>query len=341
MDLARIQEELRNQKLDGWLFFDHHLRDPLAYRVARHARDRRPVAALVLHDSRGGRAASAWSTASSASSSAPCPARRSRIPPGRSSAQRSRGSSPGKKRIAMQYSPDVRGAVCLQRGRRHHRAGAQPGSGSGHFGRADPGLRSALDAVADGIALRSGPARRQGARRRLRVDSRAHAQRRRRCRKWRCSNSCATGSRRRACSPTTARSWAATRTPRTRTTSRARASPRRSSRATGCCSICGPSSISPTRCTTTSRGRRSAATIPPTRCAMCSASSPARAMRPSSACRGDRGRHEPLHGFEVDDACRAVIHKRGLRRILHAPHRPLDRRGGARQRRQHGQLRNP
>lgn len=33
MNLARIQEEIRNQKLDGWLFFDHHLRDPLAYRV--------------------------------------------------------------------------------------------------------------------------------------------------------------------------------------------------------------------------------------------------------------------------------------------------------------------
>ena len=33
MDLARIQEALRRQNLDGWLFFDHHLRDPLAYRV--------------------------------------------------------------------------------------------------------------------------------------------------------------------------------------------------------------------------------------------------------------------------------------------------------------------
>jgi Xaa-Pro aminopeptidase len=33
MDLARIQEALRRQKLDGWLFFDHHQRDPLAYRV--------------------------------------------------------------------------------------------------------------------------------------------------------------------------------------------------------------------------------------------------------------------------------------------------------------------
>jgi Xaa-Pro aminopeptidase len=33
MDLAKIQQEIRNQKLDGWLFFDHHVRDPLAYRV--------------------------------------------------------------------------------------------------------------------------------------------------------------------------------------------------------------------------------------------------------------------------------------------------------------------
>jgi Xaa-Pro dipeptidase len=33
MQLDKIQEEIRNQNLDGWLFFDHHLRDPLAYRV--------------------------------------------------------------------------------------------------------------------------------------------------------------------------------------------------------------------------------------------------------------------------------------------------------------------
>ena len=33
MRLDSIQQEIRNQKLDGWLFFDHHLRDPLAYRV--------------------------------------------------------------------------------------------------------------------------------------------------------------------------------------------------------------------------------------------------------------------------------------------------------------------
>jgi Xaa-Pro dipeptidase len=33
MDLKRIQESLRREKLDGWLFFDHHVRDALAYRV--------------------------------------------------------------------------------------------------------------------------------------------------------------------------------------------------------------------------------------------------------------------------------------------------------------------
>ena len=33
MNLAEIQKVLRDQSLDGWLFFDHHRRDPLAYRV--------------------------------------------------------------------------------------------------------------------------------------------------------------------------------------------------------------------------------------------------------------------------------------------------------------------
>jgi Xaa-Pro aminopeptidase len=33
MKLAEIQEQLREARLDGWLFFDHHVRDPLAYRI--------------------------------------------------------------------------------------------------------------------------------------------------------------------------------------------------------------------------------------------------------------------------------------------------------------------
>jgi Xaa-Pro dipeptidase len=33
MNLAAIQSALRNAKLDGWLFYDHHHRDPLAYSI--------------------------------------------------------------------------------------------------------------------------------------------------------------------------------------------------------------------------------------------------------------------------------------------------------------------
>src|SRR5271165_6176629 len=33
MQLTEIQTALREEKLDGWLFFDHHQRDPLAYRI--------------------------------------------------------------------------------------------------------------------------------------------------------------------------------------------------------------------------------------------------------------------------------------------------------------------
>lgn len=33
MELAQIQEALRDAHVDGWLFFDHHRRDPLAYRI--------------------------------------------------------------------------------------------------------------------------------------------------------------------------------------------------------------------------------------------------------------------------------------------------------------------
>src|ERR1051325_10776603 len=43
MELAKIQQEIRNQKLDGWLFFDHHLRDPLAYRVLGFEPPRTPT----------------------------------------------------------------------------------------------------------------------------------------------------------------------------------------------------------------------------------------------------------------------------------------------------------
>jgi len=40
MRLQEIQAALREQGLDGWLFFDHHRRDPLAYRVLGFAPER-------------------------------------------------------------------------------------------------------------------------------------------------------------------------------------------------------------------------------------------------------------------------------------------------------------
>src|SRR3984885_13356264 len=33
MNLESIQSALREQQLDGWLFYDHHHRDPIAYRI--------------------------------------------------------------------------------------------------------------------------------------------------------------------------------------------------------------------------------------------------------------------------------------------------------------------
>src|SRR5579863_6054087 len=33
MVIENIQKALRQNQLDGWLFFDHHRRDPLAYRI--------------------------------------------------------------------------------------------------------------------------------------------------------------------------------------------------------------------------------------------------------------------------------------------------------------------
>ena len=43
MNVAAIQVELRRQGIDGWLFFDHHVRDPLAYRVLGFEAARTPT----------------------------------------------------------------------------------------------------------------------------------------------------------------------------------------------------------------------------------------------------------------------------------------------------------
>ena len=43
MQLELIQQEIRRQGLDGWLFFDHHLRDPLGYKVLGFTPPRPPT----------------------------------------------------------------------------------------------------------------------------------------------------------------------------------------------------------------------------------------------------------------------------------------------------------
>ena len=66
MELEKIQQEIRAQKLDGWLFFDHHLRDPLAYRVLGLTPPRTPTRRWYYMIPGQRRTARAWNIASSA-----------------------------------------------------------------------------------------------------------------------------------------------------------------------------------------------------------------------------------------------------------------------------------
>lgn len=43
LNIPEIQQELKRQGLDGWLFFDHHERDPLGYRVLQFRPPRTPT----------------------------------------------------------------------------------------------------------------------------------------------------------------------------------------------------------------------------------------------------------------------------------------------------------
>lgn len=43
VNISEIQKALREEALDGWLFFDHHERDPLAYRILHFSAPRTPT----------------------------------------------------------------------------------------------------------------------------------------------------------------------------------------------------------------------------------------------------------------------------------------------------------
>ncbi len=99
MDLDAIQSELRNAGLDGWLFYDHHHRDPIAYRVLKIA----PAdvhAPLVLPDSGLGR-----TFAAGPSHRARQPRRRSRRPASLFFLERAARASAGKCWKASAASP--------------------------------------------------------------------------------------------------------------------------------------------------------------------------------------------------------------------------------------------
>src|SRR5258708_14931234 len=104
MNINEIQSELRNQKLDGWLFFDHHQRDPLAYRVlgftpARHVTRRwyylipaEGEPAGLVHNIESGILAT-------------LPGKMARYSSWQDQLSGLRTLLTGKRRIAMQYSP--------------------------------------------------------------------------------------------------------------------------------------------------------------------------------------------------------------------------------------------
>ena len=104
MDLTAIQSALRDSNLDGWLFYDHHNRDPIAYRILGMTPARTSLAAGTTSSPRRASQRSS-STASSPTSSTPSPARKNSTPPGRSSSRNSKRCSTGATKIAMQYSP--------------------------------------------------------------------------------------------------------------------------------------------------------------------------------------------------------------------------------------------
>ena len=43
MNIEAIQDALKAEDLDGWLFFDHHRRDALAYRILQLGDDLKPT----------------------------------------------------------------------------------------------------------------------------------------------------------------------------------------------------------------------------------------------------------------------------------------------------------
>src|ERR1700730_432573 len=105
MNIEDIQSELKRQKLDGWLFFDHHQRDALAYRVLGLAPCRVPPrCCYYLIPVEGEPAGLVHNIEAGMLDSLPGP--KTRYSSWQEQVSGLRTLLEGRQRIAMQYSPE-------------------------------------------------------------------------------------------------------------------------------------------------------------------------------------------------------------------------------------------
>jgi Xaa-Pro aminopeptidase len=105
VQLDRIQHSLREAQLDGWLFFDHHARDPLAYRVLRFTPPRPPSRRWYYFIPASGDPRGLVHRIEAAMLNA-LPGPKTAYSSWREQVEGLRGLLTGARRIAMQYSPN-------------------------------------------------------------------------------------------------------------------------------------------------------------------------------------------------------------------------------------------
>jgi Xaa-Pro aminopeptidase len=105
MDVEEIQSELKRQTLDGWLFFDHHQRDALAYRVLGLAMARVPTRRWYYFIPAEGEPAGLVHNIEAGMLDA-LPGTKARYSSWQEQTSGLRKLLEGRRRIAMQYSPD-------------------------------------------------------------------------------------------------------------------------------------------------------------------------------------------------------------------------------------------
>src|SRR5471032_2177116 len=220
MNLENIQQEIRKQDLDGWLFFDHHLRDPLSYRVlglnVAKGPTRRWYYMIPAHGEPQG-----MEHRIERNTLAGLPGEKIAYSSWTEQLAALKKLTAGLKRVAMQYSP-----MC-----------AIPYVSTVDAGTVELVRSLGVDVVSSAELIQVFEARwSPDALNRIWKPAAAWTvcaprpsssfasapATERRCRKWKCRPSCATVSPRPVSSPTAAPSWAATPTPPTRITSPAK-----------------------------------------------------------------------------------------------------------------------